>query len=397
MGLLAQQGYGKSDKIERGIRDGSLDGVILSPRDMSPSNMRSYIDELRREFGESPEIMMDPQFFASVLPDATDRNLPDYPYFDSGLRRADFLSARTVSRYVRDAIDFQRELDVDFVLSPTIAFDSFSDVANQTALQLGAESVENKDRIDGDQQLMVSFNLSEAALSDLDGINEFLDITTSWNMDGLYLVVEPQDRSYPATLDADRLVNLMYMIYSWAELNDLKVLLGYSDFIGLLLRSVGAESQATGWFSGLRHFSRSRWQPSAGGRAPRPRYSSGPLLNSILKIPELSAAYQAGMVDDCLSDTIYDADFFSQNPADVDWPMNIQCLHHWEVLSQLGEAIVGDTVANNLEQLVGTIQNAGTIYSGLLDAGVQFDRLSGQRHLGIWSQAIERFTSMVRL
>lgn len=397
MGLLAQQGYGKSDKIETGIRDGSLDGVILSPRDMSPANLQSYIDDLRNEFGDAPEIMVDPQFFASVVPDATDRNLPDYPFYDSGLRRADFLSARAVSRYVRNAVDFQRELDVDFVLSPTIAFDNFSDVANQTALQLGAESAENKDRVSSDQQLLITFNLSEAALSDLDGINEFLDITTSWDIDGFYVVVEPQDTTYPATLGTDRLTNLMYMIYSWAELNELKVLLGYSDFTGLILRSAGAESQATGWFSGLRHFSRSRWQPSSGGRAPRPRYSSTPLLNSILKIPELSAAYQVGMVDDCLSDSIYDADFFSQNPADVDWPMNIQCLHHWSTLSSLADDIVGNNVSSNLERLSQSINVAGSIYGRLLDAGVQFDRLSGPNHLASWSQAIDGFASMVRL
>ena len=103
------------------------------------------------------------------------------------------------------------------------------------------------------------------------------------------------------------------------------------------------------------------------------------------------------MVEPCLSDTIYDADFFSQNPADVDWPMNIQCLHHWEVLSRLGTTIIGGTVTNKLEVLSSSIQQAGSIYSGLSSAGVQFDRLSGQRHLSVWSQAIEEFASMVQL
>lgn len=397
MTVLAQQGYGKAEKIEIGLREGSLSGAILSPRDMAPDALADFVQSLRSEFGTEPQLMMDPQFFATVIQDATDRNLPDYPYYTSGLRRSDFLVAKRVTEYVRNAIEYQSGLQLDMVASPSIVFDSFSDIANQTALQLGAESVASKELLQQDQELLVTFMLSEAALSDLDGINEFLDITTSWDVDGFYIIVEPQNQTYPASLDSDRLKNLMYMVYSWAELNDMYVMLGYSDFSGLPLRSVGASGQATGWFSGLRHFSRARWQPASGGRAPRPRYSAAPLLNSILNIPELSAAYQAGLIELCLSGTSHDSQFLSRNPADVDWSMQSQCLHHWEVMKDLSEKVVGDSVSSNVGLMAAAIDAARDSYDELARAGVEFDRLSGPSNLEIWRQSLGEFADMVQL
>ena len=397
MTILAQQGYGKALKIETGLHEGSISGAILSPRDMAPTTLESFISSIRAQFGTAPRLIMDPQFFASVIPDATDRNLPDYPYYTSGLRRSDFLVAKRVSEFVRSTIDYQTSLEVDFIASPTIAFDSFSDIANQTALQLGAESVSIIDTLRDNQELLVSFVIGEAALTDLDGINEFLDITTSWEAHGFYVVVEPQNSTYPASVESDRLANLMYMVYSWAELNDMKVWLGYSDFSGVPLRAVGATGQGTGWFSGLRHFSRGRWQPTSGGRPPRPRYSSGPLLNSILNIPELSAAFQVGLVEACLSRTSHDSEFLSRNPADVDWSMESQCLHHWQVLKSLSDRFAGDAVSTNLGELNGAIDLAEAAYEELVTAGVEFDRLSGPTNLDVWRRSITHFADMVQL
>ena len=41
--ILAQHGWGKSDKIERGINDGSINGVIMSPRDETPANLARFL------------------------------------------------------------------------------------------------------------------------------------------------------------------------------------------------------------------------------------------------------------------------------------------------------------------------------------------------------------------
>jgi len=397
MTLYAQQGYGKSDKIERGIRDGNLSGVVLSPRDLAPDAMQSFIQSLREEFGHDIDILFDPQFFATVISEATDRNLPDYPYYQPGLRRSDFLSAKSVTGFVMNTLAYQVQSDLSYVISPTIAFDSFSEPASQTALQLGAEASEHVSELESELPLLVSFVISEAALADAEGIDEFLDIISTWETSGFYLIVEPAGQGYPVSLQSERLANLMYIVHTLGTINEYDVRLGYSDFSGLLLSAVGASAQATGWYSGLRQFSRNRWQPSSGGSAARPRYSSEPLMNSILQIPELSSSHQVGLLDHCLSDTEYDEPFSTGEPAEVDWPPAIQCLHHWNVLKNLLEYAVVGTVAENLENMEILIVQAVERYAELADAGVAFERLSGPSHLRTWSEAIETFSRRVSL
>ena len=397
MTLFAQQGYGKSDKIERGIRDGNLSGVVLSPRDMTPDAMQSYINSLREEFGDEIDILFDPQFYATVISEATDRNLPDYPYYRSGLRRSDFLSAKSVTGFVMNTLEYQADSDLSYVISPTIAFDSFSEPASQTALQLGAEASEHIDDLDSETRLLVSFVIGEAALADVDGIDEFLDIASTWETDGFYLIVEPSGQGYPISMRSEWLANLMYIIHTLATINEYEVHLGYSDFTGLLLSAVGATSQATGWYSGLRQFSRSRWMPSSGGSAARPRYSSEPLMNSILQIPELVASHQVDLLDYCLSDTDYDEPFSSGNPARVAWPPATQCLHHWNVLANLLEDAVAGSIPENLDNMEVLIAEATDRYAELTDAGVVFEHLSGPNHLRTWSEAITAFSDRVSL
>ena len=66
MSLLAQHGWGKSNKIERGIETGTLSGVILSPRDESPPNLSAYVEALRRN-DPNLTVMVDPQFYATTV------------------------------------------------------------------------------------------------------------------------------------------------------------------------------------------------------------------------------------------------------------------------------------------------------------------------------------------
>ena len=47
MTVLAQHGWGKSNKIERGIADGSIHGVIMSPRDESPAKLASFLSAIQ--------------------------------------------------------------------------------------------------------------------------------------------------------------------------------------------------------------------------------------------------------------------------------------------------------------------------------------------------------------
>ena len=89
MTILAQHGWGKSDKIQRGISDGSIQGVIMSPRDESPANLESFLSSMPTHI----ERMVDPQFHVGILSPARDGKLPDYDHYRPNFSQTSFNAA----------------------------------------------------------------------------------------------------------------------------------------------------------------------------------------------------------------------------------------------------------------------------------------------------------------
>ena len=126
--------------------------------------------------------------------------------------------------------------------------------------------------------------------------------------------------SYSQRYEPQALTSLLYLCYSLAELNRYRVIAGYTDMATLLMHAVGVEATASGWYGTLRQFSDHRFLPATRGGRARDRYSSLPLLNSIL-ITELDSIHAGGLITDVLSGTTYDARFQgTSNPENVAWP-----------------------------------------------------------------------------
>ena len=142
--LLAQCGYGKSEKVQKGLRDGSVEGVILSPRDESQEHLVEFSHQIRNEF-KNALILFDPQFYAATLADPRNGKLLEYRYYSDNRRlsRTQF-GARHVSKYAKDCLDFQHsELGtVDYLISPSVVFEDFQDSWSQVALNLADASLD---------------------------------------------------------------------------------------------------------------------------------------------------------------------------------------------------------------------------------------------------------------
>ena len=90
---------------------------------------------------------------------------------------------------------------------------------------------------------------------------------------------------------------------------------------------LGAKTISCGWFSSLRQFSIAKFENKpegeGGGRQARARYTSIPLLNSILVIPELQTIHDSGLVNKVLTNTSYDS-VMQTKPGDASWPKNVK-------------------------------------------------------------------------
>ncbi|MFV2044890.1 MAG: hypothetical protein ACC700_16850 [Anaerolineales bacterium] len=392
MGVLAQAGWGKSDKIERGLQSGHLSGVILSPRDQTPASLAEFVQTLRGEFGENVEILFDPQFYATTVDNARDRHLPDYPYYRSGLTRANFISQQDVQGIAAGVIDYQTTLDLDRILSVAVRVADFNNPWSQIALSLALESVNAHSTIEGAAPLLLSFVVDESALKNREALDEFLDIISAWEVHGFYFLVKSDTAQYPPRYEEAWLENLLYLAYVLSVVNDFELVFGYSDLVGAVLHATGAKHIGTGWYNSLRQFSMNRFEPSTGGQARRPRYTSAPLLSSVIVVPELETISQVGLLANALTGTAYDNVMVAAGPANANWPLNVACLHHWQALHELMEHVVSQgSVDSRLTEVVNQIDSAEANYALLTGAGAVFDPTTGPRHLAAWKRAIRNF------
>ena len=390
MAIYAQHGYGKTDKIERGLDARSIEGVVLGPRDEDPDNMERYARDLRRAYPDAA-LLFDPQFYVTTITPVRDGHLQDYDYYTPGLTRASFTSPRNVRNYVRATLQYQMRLPVSRLIAPTVMIDDFQDPWSQIVLSMAQEAREYHDGLQGVPPLLLSFVCSESALAASGPLGEFLDIISGLEVTGFYLVTRRSGSQYQAQMEENRLENLLYIVYSLATVNEYEVICGYTDLIGILLHGVGVSATACGWHHSLRQFSLSRFQPAKGGRPPRPRYTSSRLLNSILIIPELVNIHQAGVLGEVLSATQFD-DVLRTRPGQAAWPADISVLHHWDALDDLVTTVqAARGVRDRLSVLRRRIGQALVTYSRLADLGVEFEPLSGPDHLEQWDRAIANF------
>ena len=395
MPLLAQCGYGRGDKIEQALRARSIRGAILSPRDETRDRLESFCASLRQDWPNAM-ILFDPQFYAAPLPNARDGHLADYPYYtdNAGLSRNKF-RPREIERYVRGCLEYQVQSlpDLNYLISPSVPFDDFGDSWSQIALNMAEESVDDCSSRRDVPPLLVTIALSQSSLRDPARMNEFLDTLSALEVPGFYLLVQRNSTTLQPAMDAASMSNLLFFVYVLATLNNYEVVMGYSDWMGFLLQAVGASMSASGWHNSLKQFTLARFLPQTGGRRPRKRYSSLPLLSSPLIVPELEDVYRANLLPSVLTGGPLDR-LLSAGPArgEGGWTDVNSCLAHWESLSRLYTNIESRrTLRTRLEACASVIREAQVIYTQLEASGVFFEATTGPNHLEPWLEAIAAF------
>jgi hypothetical protein len=261
--LVAQAGYGRGDKVGAALEAGLVGGVILSPKDERRARLEACVTELRAAHHEAM-IMIDPQFYVTTVNAPRDGKLQDYDYYseNAGLNRTQF-GPRQVQDYVRACLDYQYTSlnGISYVVSPTVLFDDFRDLWSQIALNMAEASIDYHSTLDEPAPLLVSVVTSELALRTATGLSEFLDVLSSLETRGFYVVINRSGQSYQSAMDQRAMENLLYLVHVLAQLNDYFVVVGYSDWLGLLLHAAGAAATES--------------HHPAGGRPRRPAGSAG--------------------------------------------------------------------------------------------------------------------------
>lgn len=390
MSLYLQHGHGKSTRITDAYSDGSTSGVVFSPRNEKLDKLQAYIAELRS--AGTFELMLDPQFHISTVSPPKDRYLPDdYGYYQAGRTPRDFTGARRIQRYALETLDFQHAIDLDRLLGPTVMISTFSDRWTQIALQLADASVDHHGKMSSPKPLLLSFVICETAFDSRTEVDQFLDELTTWDVAGFYICIVRDEATYTQKFDPDRCAHLMYATYVLGELNDFEVVFGYSDYLGLPLRAAGASAFASGWSQSLRQCHQNTFiKTDSMARRPLVRYSSGPLLNTIL-LSELEQINDFGRLNDVLSGVGLDSEITkAKTPDSSDWNERLSERHHWQTLNDL-DSTFGSTVRGNIRGLLTRVAQAQSLYADLEATGVRFSRNCNSDHLPDWEDALNEF------
>lgn len=388
MALYAQHGYGKANKINKGIESGDISGIILSPKSETPQKLIDFSNEVRNSYINT-KILFDPQFFMSYLQGSINAGkLSQYPYFESGLTRAKLSNPANINRYVESIISFQNELDVSSYISPSIIISDFNNMDCQIAISLAYSTID----VATDKDLFITLYINENAFLNESAMEEFLNTISLLDVTGFYIVISRESSTYKSTLfKTDVLSNIMKFLYIISEINQFEVIVGYSDIISILFSTISNANFACGWYSNLKQFAESNYRPSTGGRRPRKKYTSSQLLSPLLLLPEIEVLNRNHFTNQILSNASYDNIIYPNMKHD-DWTDEISCLHNWETINNmLIDITQNPTISDRLDFLLEKISNAKNLYSQIVSFFPQLDEKSNSNHLESWESAISIF------
>lgn len=389
MALLAQHGYGKGEKINVGLANDEISGVIFSPKAENLIKLKVSSKKIKK-INSNAKIYFDPQFYICNLQgDVNFSKFASYEYCSMSIDRNTLSDFFYLNKMCKQVFDIQDELGVSSYFSPTIMFSDFEDKESQIALNLANLSYENISN--ANSRLYISLCINEAAFNDFTKMNAFLDTITLLDVKGFYIIIDRNvinNRSNE--INSNVLLNIMTFIYSLSILNKFDVIIGYSDLVSIPLAAVSNADFASGWFSNTKRFSASSFLKSNGGQRPKKRYTSGVLINTILLLPELKSIIDLNLTNKVMSESPYNINLLPKF-HDNQWSDEVSCLHNWHVINQLLKLIQSNKNIEDRLSCLQTIIQTAKESSSIIKTQLQMNFSYRDNHLDMWDEALKSF------
>ncbi|MCX6908542.1 MAG: hypothetical protein NTY01_10925, partial [Verrucomicrobia bacterium] len=208
MKILAQHGAKTGERIERGLADGLIDGVIYGAKDIAPAKLAEQCSENGNNH-PTGQRLFDPQYYACVIASEPGVRLGSlvgvdaYPYF-GGRRRRDLEQEQRVVADLDACLSYQKTLAVtDFIAPNIVVRRSLDSVEATIAKDFLRNAAAAHQRLQDPRPLWATLAISTDALRDRIELQNFLqEVTEIENPpSGFYLLMEHPDQDIPPTLE----------------------------------------------------------------------------------------------------------------------------------------------------------------------------------------------------
>lgn len=397
--LIAQHGPAKGKKIDDGIINNNLNGVIFSLNDESLNSIEEYIN--RSSVVSRNNSFLDPQFYYSTYDSTVLKKLEDIPLFPINVARRDW---RRKNDNILNFLEYHAESSnkiSNILIAPGFHIESI-DWHFDYSIDIYNYCVDNfeSDSYALSLLLQTSFFASKENVKEL--IDEIEDQCEVKDYIYLTLCHETNNDSNYEEIDANWLANILYTIHQLQNLG-FKTIIGYSFMNSILFSMLGCDYVASVWFNTLRKFQKSRFDLTNSFGKRKKRYTSIPLLSNIM-LDDMYGMLECDKltINDLLSATQIDSYIENEDLESVSF---VDLEHqYWESLSILfDEFSQVEGVANRIEVMKEKIKDANNLYRIAIDYLEGEDKVAATRlknsskHLSTWLSAIEIFKSIAAI
>ncbi|WP_167801698.1 hypothetical protein, partial [Listeria monocytogenes] len=243
--LIAQHGPAKGKKIDDGIINNNLNGVIFSLNDESLNSIEEYIN--RSSVVSRNNSFLDPQFYYSTYDSTVLKKLEDIPLFPINVARRDW---RRKNDNILNFLEYHAESSnkiSNILIAPGFHIESI-DWHFDYSIDIYNYCVDNfeSDSYALSLLLQTSFFASKENVKEL--IDEIEDQCEVKDYIYLTLCHETNNDSNYEEIDANWLANILYTIHQLQNLG-FKTIIGYSFMNSILFSMLGCDYVASGWFN----------------------------------------------------------------------------------------------------------------------------------------------------
>jgi hypothetical protein len=286
MEMMLQFGFGMMEHTRVLLRAWGGGTVILSPRDLEPEQVWRFARDV--ELVPGGRAIFDPQFY---LPNADHERLTSHAYWPANYQSGAFWQGRELE----DLLTALGALNTRIGAAAVILPGPLAATVDDDWLGIQTQILSVARRLLPGRSLYASVALGADAVRSQSQVEELLEASDTWDVDGFYLVAEHPQGDYLVE-DPNWLAGLLD-VTAHQRLSHRVVLCGYSTHQMLMLAAAGASAVASGTWMNVRSFPPGKFDAAREEEIrQRATWYYCPEALSEYKLPYLDIAQRAGIL-----------------------------------------------------------------------------------------------------